>query len=254
MERFKRLRFFKGFFTQAEDWQTEQNYHIEKRKLHKRAFYSPGIVPNYGEELKVKAKGESSFEVSPGYAIDGRGNDIVVYEPALRTIERRDLQTNKPLYISIKYKEKSCHPQRRSEPAYQQDTRIEEGYEILVTPEEPNPNISIELARAYWDKDALKIEDSRKRASLLQAARLVNQKSGFLVTSKKECYSTLEAISLERMLPFYLINVYPEEDTGKDVIKWWITANRSKDKVEYRLYFYNSSNRDIKVSYLAYAF
>lgn len=33
-EGFKRINFFKGFFTQAEDWQSAQEYHLEKRRIH----------------------------------------------------------------------------------------------------------------------------------------------------------------------------------------------------------------------------
>ena len=42
---FKRLNFFKGFFTTAEDWEQGQHYHVEKRKLHLPACTHPASFP-----------------------------------------------------------------------------------------------------------------------------------------------------------------------------------------------------------------
>lgn len=273
---FERLRFFKGFFTQAEDWETEQSYHVEKRKLQKRALYSPGIVSNYGEELKVKAKGKFSFEVRPGYAIDGNGNDIIVSEPIVKTIEKKNIQVNKPVYISIKYKEKFCEPQRSEEPAYQQQTRIKEGYEIIISNIEPDMNTFIELARIYLSEDAYEIKDTKGRSAyqnknvidlrfirrvrpLLKALGCFSHNKGNIsVEPEQESFEHLDTISAEAISkgiipPFYVVNVYPEDNTGKGIIKWWIAVNRSADNIEYRLYFHNSSDKPIKVSYVAYA-
>ena len=52
---FKRMHFFDGFFTTAEDWQADQRYHLDKRRLHNRYLHTPGILPGEGEELKVVA-------------------------------------------------------------------------------------------------------------------------------------------------------------------------------------------------------
>ena len=275
-EAFERLRFFKGFFTQAEDWKTEQNYHVEKRKLQQRALYSPGIVSNYGEELKVKAKGKFTFEVRPGYAIDGNGNDIIVSEPIVKTIEKLNIQLNKPVYISIKYKEESCEPQRSKEPAYQQQTRVKEGYEIIVSNIEPDMYTFIELARIYLSEDVYEIKDikggsayqnknvidlrfiKKSRPFLKALGCFSNSKGSISVEPGQDCFEHLDTLSAEAVSkgiipPLYLVNVYPEDNTDKGIIKWWIAANRSNDNIEYRLYFYNSSNKKIKVSYIACA-
>ena len=45
---FKRLRFFTGFFTTARDWEAEQNYHLEKLKLHNGGLHTPGIIHAWG--------------------------------------------------------------------------------------------------------------------------------------------------------------------------------------------------------------
>src|SRR5438132_12211668 len=77
---FKRINFFEGFFTTDEDWNASESYHLEKRRLHNRVFHMSGVVPILGGGLKVQArgKGDLSFEVGPGLAVDGKGNEIVI--------------------------------------------------------------------------------------------------------------------------------------------------------------------------------
>ena len=86
---FKRINFFEGFFTTDEDWNAAEAYHVEKRRLHNRVLHTPGVVPVSGGGLKVQARGRGdlSFEVAPGYGIDGRGNELVLRDPAVKVIE-----------------------------------------------------------------------------------------------------------------------------------------------------------------------
>ena len=77
---YKRINFFKGFLTTEADWNDAERYHVEKRKLHNRALHAPGIVPGFGDELRVssRGRGDLSIEVGSGYSIDAQGNDIVL--------------------------------------------------------------------------------------------------------------------------------------------------------------------------------
>jgi len=83
---FKRINFFEGFFTTDEDWNSAEAYHLEKRRLHNRVLHTPGVVPVESGGLKVQARGRGdlSFEVAPGYGIDGRGNEMVLRDPAVK--------------------------------------------------------------------------------------------------------------------------------------------------------------------------
>ena len=64
---FKRINFFKGFFTQAEDWQSAQEYHIEKRKIHNRFLHIPGIVYGCLDNLNVTATEDgTALYIGPG--------------------------------------------------------------------------------------------------------------------------------------------------------------------------------------------
>src|SRR5688572_15313577 len=85
---FKRINFFKGFLTTEHDWNDAERYHLEKRQLHNRHSHAPGAVLGYGGDLRVqaRARGDLSFEVQPGYAIDGEGHDLVLWETQIKTI------------------------------------------------------------------------------------------------------------------------------------------------------------------------
>jgi hypothetical protein len=75
----KRVRFFAGQLLTAADFEAEQTYHMEMRRLHNRSLHGVGIV----EGLRVSDDDTQSGEVvvSPGFALDGFGNEIVVDRP-----------------------------------------------------------------------------------------------------------------------------------------------------------------------------
>ena len=81
-QEFRRINFFRGFLTTEHDWNAAEAYHVEKRKLHSSMMHGPGVIPNALEGFRVQArgKGEMAVEVTPGYAVDGEGNDILIYE------------------------------------------------------------------------------------------------------------------------------------------------------------------------------
>jgi hypothetical protein len=54
---FKRLNFFTGFFTTANDWTEGQQYHLEKQKLHNLGLHTRGVVRGVGQELQVEPAG-----------------------------------------------------------------------------------------------------------------------------------------------------------------------------------------------------
>lgn len=77
-----RTRFFDGMFLTQADLETEQRYWRLKRRLTNRAL-GDGVV--WGLRLDWKAN-KRAFALSPGYAIDCCGNDLVV-ESALELSE-----------------------------------------------------------------------------------------------------------------------------------------------------------------------
>ena len=144
---FKRMNFFKGFFTTAEDWNQGQSYAIEKRKLHNRGLHTPGVVEGEGQELRVEAAGGLDVRVLPGAALDGAGNDIYLGEPRTLTVVPPD---NLPqlVYVAIKYaEEKVDYVENVQAPHFSGHTRWAEIPSLQVVTTRPDNQTWLELAR-----------------------------------------------------------------------------------------------------------
>jgi hypothetical protein len=104
---FKRLNFFTGFFTTAQDWLDGQNYHLRKRELHSRGLHTPGVIRGEGEDLRVTATDPPSLEVKvrPGVALDLCGRTICLALSVRVKIAQADVDQPKLVYIGIRYGE-----------------------------------------------------------------------------------------------------------------------------------------------------
>lgn len=71
---FERPRYFPGKLVTAADFELEQRYHIEKRRLLNRMLHGPGVVSGLG--VSVGAAG--AVTVEPGFALDPYGREILV--------------------------------------------------------------------------------------------------------------------------------------------------------------------------------
>ena len=101
---------FKGFFTQAEDWQRGQEYHIEKNKLHNRFLHTPGIVFGCLDNLDVLAKKNGTvISVEPGCAIDSEGRELYLPAQKQLKINPQSYRPPKTVYVTIKYNEEEIH-------------------------------------------------------------------------------------------------------------------------------------------------
>lgn len=161
---FKRINFFKGFVTTTKDWNDAERYHVEKRKLHNRCFHGAGVVPAYRQELLVRARGRAdmSVEVSPGYAIDGQGNDILLWETEIKTITKSDFKLPLTIYFVVKYVEEFTDFIAYKENLdFKGHRRILEKAAVEVTITEPDVKNEIEIARVYLTEDAKKITDAK---------------------------------------------------------------------------------------------
>src|SRR5262245_3437386 len=103
---FKRINFFKGLFTRAEDWRATESYHNDKRRLHNKFLHTPGIVPDCLNELRVIAmEGGTSLRIEPGYAIDGEGRDLYLPLAVDVPLTLRDYNPPRKIYAVIRYAE-----------------------------------------------------------------------------------------------------------------------------------------------------
>jgi len=161
---FKRINFFKGFLTTEKDWNDAERYHIDKRRLHNRLLHSPGIVHGYAGELKVaaRARGDLSVEVQPGYAIDGQGNDLMIFDAAIRNINLEEFRLPQTVYIVLRYYEElTDFIAYKENLEYKGHRRVLESCRVELSQTEPDINREVELARIYLEKGVQRIRDAR---------------------------------------------------------------------------------------------
>lgn len=161
---FKRINFFKGFVTTEEDWNDAERYHVEKHKLHNRAFHGVGVVRGWGQEFQIAArgKGELSVEVFPGYSIDGQGQDIILWKPQILPINKGDYKLPQTIYLVIRFvEEHTDFIAYKQNLDFQGHRRIAERCKLEWTEKEPDWNSEIELCRVQLTRDATALEQPK---------------------------------------------------------------------------------------------
>ncbi len=277
-EEFKRINFFKGFFTRAEDWQSAQDYHLEKRKVHNKFLHTPGIVFGCEENLKVSVE-ENKLYIAPGYAIDGNGNDL--YLPRQEKIDIPKHEPDATIYVVIRYNEEKIDKRENIEnPEYSGNAFIKEYPVVETRLDEPDNNEVIELARIHFSKEKARIKKPRDpydpgfneiNMTCVKRAGAINEKVSLenigtiiengkisvngtkdLTPSDKDSSVPLGDVAGEDPHMFYLVSAIPEKENAK--IMWRIETeyNKEKDIFQYTLYFQNRSEIDTKVRYRVY--
>ena len=161
---FKRINFFKGFMTTEKDWNDAERYHIDKRRLHNKMLHSSGIVYGYGMDLKVnaRARGDLSVEVQPGYAMDGMGNDLIIYDATIRNINLEEFRLPQTVYIVLRYYEElTDFIAYKENLEYKGHRRVLESCRVEITQTEPDITREVELARMYLEKGVQRVRDAR---------------------------------------------------------------------------------------------
>lgn len=164
-----RLNHFHGLRLESEDFETGERYHLEKRKLHNRVLHGHGIVRRFMGELKVagRRRGDMSVDVSPGYALDGQGNDLILWEPRIVTIDAGKLpKLPVTAHIVLKYVDEPVDfVVNKANPKFKGHRRIFETVRLDVEPKAPAPDDGIELARILITEDVREITDARDPAA-----------------------------------------------------------------------------------------
>jgi hypothetical protein len=97
----KRVRYFSGQLLGAEDFETEQQYHLQAHYRHNKMLHGPGIVT--GLEIEVSCANSTPFViVRPGYAIDPGGRELIL--GSFVRLEIRDKAA--PNYVELEHAEK----------------------------------------------------------------------------------------------------------------------------------------------------
>jgi hypothetical protein len=164
---FKRINFFKGFLTTEKDWNDAERYHIDKRRLHSRMLHSAGIVKGYAGDLKVnaRARGDLSVEVQPGYAIDGMGNDLMIFDATIRNINLEEFRLPQTVYVVLRYYEElTDFIAYKENLEYKGHRRVLESCRVELSQTEPDIMREVELARVYLEKGVQRVRDARDPA------------------------------------------------------------------------------------------
>lgn len=133
---FERNNYFYGKLLTSRDFEDEQNYMNNKRRLINRVLHGAGIV--YG--LDVVAVDESSVVIQSGLALDASGREIVV--PSTQVVKLStirgysDLKTSS-VCLGIAYAEEKTEPvyavmNKDADAQERQYNHLKEGYELFL--------------------------------------------------------------------------------------------------------------------------
>ncbi|MFC1881748.1 hypothetical protein ACFL2S_09670 [Thermodesulfobacteriota bacterium] len=130
--KFVRPRFFEGMLLTADDFQTQQEYHRNKLRMHNRCFHGSRVA--CGLEVHLR---RNTVYIDPGMALDCQGNEIVLTEPVKITLPSRKMR----FYLTISYSEIEMKPvpvfSSGSDVNATESSRIQESFELGWTARDP---------------------------------------------------------------------------------------------------------------------
>ena len=137
----ERNRYFYGKMLTARDFETEQRYFNNKRRLINRTIFGAGVICGLG----VYQNDDTSFSIETGMALDYMGREIVVSAPVIRNIRMVDgyenLRQSEQAYLCLRYAQSPKEPVNNigaADPESEQFNKTEETYSLYLSTEEPN--------------------------------------------------------------------------------------------------------------------
>lgn len=285
---FKRIHFFKGFATTAEDWQAAEAYHSEKRRLHNKYFHAPGVIPECLNGLAVTATPDGmALRVESGMALDEEGRELYLPQPVTLDV---NVQSHRgaTIYLVIAYSEsKEKKEYFRPNPfnsEYAGYAFIEEFPAVTITGDPPDNKHQIELARIDLAPDAASIKDPTdpSRPGRNEIDRRFVKRTGQFRAQLEDLAEVVRAgtanishggetrILIQNDQPlgehhFYVASVVPFElisdrrllnqAAETQGLLWQILARWTQvDLIDYQLQISNSSPVDMQVAYKVYRF
>jgi hypothetical protein len=265
----KRINFFKGFFTHAEDWQAAETYRSIKHRLHNQAMHGWGIVPNYLNSLEVGVSSDGiTITVAPGLAIDRNGREMLLSDPQSVRIELQAYPADTHVYLMIRYEEEPIDRRENvANPQYSGHAFIREFARLELSPNETRGGNEVEIARVRIGPNATRLRmpadpaapqhnelDLRHRhyagvarahLRLHEFAELVAEGT-INVTAGEHSNVGIQQTKREEAHHFYVASCRPLGDAN---IAWKITANHTREVIEYLLDIENLSRDDVEVNY-----
>jgi hypothetical protein len=167
-----RVRYFDGQLLTAQDFQDEQQYHLEKQRLHNRLAHGAGIVTG----LKVEGVEGTTVQVRPGLALDSHGREIIVPDPQRTDAAQPTNKEGQPegdriakgvVSLRVGYREVDVGPLPTGEE--NSPSRTAEVYRLMVSPDSPvGSDNGVVLALIRVDGDTIEVlpgDRPRKKAT-----------------------------------------------------------------------------------------
>jgi hypothetical protein len=271
----RRIHFFKGFFTHAEDWQAAQAYRNAKHQLHNRSMHGWGIVSGFLKNLEVGVSADgTAFIIEPGLAIDRDGRELYLSEPEAVQFEPQAHPRGSHVHLVIRYDEEPIdRRENMANPEYSGHAFIREFARLELMTTEPAEDDAVELARVHLSRDATRLRmpadpstprenelDQRHRrhagvasgggrAMWHEIAHSVTE-GQISVTANDASDVSIEEVAGGDPLRFYLASCNPLTEAR---IAWRIMSTRdARGRVEYTLNIENFSADDVEVHFHVY--
>ena len=136
----KRPHYFFGQVVGVDELEQEQLYHREKARRHNRFLHGWGIVR--GLEVRAGTHGTRKVTISPGYALDRHGEEIVLSRSVAVDLSGHAAGTT--VYVAVRYDERPERPV--STPWGQEYARIRETFAVEVLIRLPRQKPPVVLA------------------------------------------------------------------------------------------------------------
>lgn len=171
-----RLQVSKGLLITTERWQHAQTYHRQRQNLHYQSLHQPGIVRGFGvraiptpAKAQGKERGHWWVRISPGIAIDLKGNPIILesawelgLDPSTLDRNQGPLQT---LYLVVQHfdpeqpKDVEFPDSLRSDALDPLPDQVKEGCRFIQRSRSELQPEDVELCRVQVELDRLQIQN-----------------------------------------------------------------------------------------------
>jgi hypothetical protein len=149
---FERNRYFYGKLLSVEDFETEQKYANNKRRIINRFIHGTGVVCG----MNVIAVDDSTVSVEKGFALDFCGREILIDAPVTKKLAMLDGfdsyndqdQNNSHLYLCVEYDETEKEPVHSITNTKTKGTdgveynKYAEGYHLYLSTQEPERDVA----------------------------------------------------------------------------------------------------------------
>ncbi len=171
-----RVRYFDGQLLTAQDFHDEQQYHLEKQRLHNRLLHGAGIVTG----LEVGGVEGTTVQVSPGLAFDSHGREIIVPDPQRTDAAQPTNDEGQPegdridkgvVSLRAGYREMDVSAGEENRPS-----RTAEVYRLMVSPDSPvGSDNGVVLATILVDGDSIEVLQGEPRKKATRAPDIAEE-------------------------------------------------------------------------------